>query len=184
MRIAALGALALLVLSFFEWFGAEIAGNGVSVAGSGVGGTAWQSTGALAVVLVAVIAVTLLVAARRELGRSAKGAAVPGEAVVAVLGGLATLAILFRVLVPPDGELGGVGVNAVPQAAVFLALAAAGAIAYGGYSAMRASGVGFGDVAERLERRRDDETSQAASKPPRRSGSRPGPRRRSRSSSG
>ena len=79
--------------------------------------------------------------------------AIPPSAVVAVLGGLSTLLVLFRIVVPPDfGDLGGVPLNAIPKLGVFLGLAAAAAVAYGGYRAMGERGTSFERIADALSR--------------------------------
>ena len=73
------------------------------------------------------------------------------NAIVAALGGLAVLLILYRIISPPDfGSFGGVSVDATLKFGIFLGLIAAAGIAYGGYSAMREEGATFGDEADRL----------------------------------
>ena len=73
------------------------------------------------------------------------------NAIVAALGGLAVLLILYRIVSPPDfGSFGGVTVDATLKFGIFLGLIAAAGIAYGGYSAMREEGSTFGDAADRL----------------------------------
>ena len=71
-----------------------------------------------------------------------------------MLGGLSTLLILFRILVPPElGSLGGVAVNATLELGVFLGLVAAFGIAYGGYRAMGERATSFEQVADDLSRK-------------------------------
>jgi hypothetical protein len=78
--------------------------------------------------------------------------AVPANAAVTVLGGLAALLILIRIVFPPGfGTIGGISINATLKVGVFLALAAAIGIAYGGYRAMREAGDSFQGIAQRLE---------------------------------
>jgi hypothetical protein len=73
------------------------------------------------------------------------------NAVVAALGGLAVLLILYRIVFPPEfGSFGGVTVDATLKFGIFLGLIAAAGIAYGGYSAMREEGASFGGEADRL----------------------------------
>ena len=68
-----------------------------------------------------------------------------------MLGGLSTLLIAIRIVVPPDlGELGGIAIEATLSLGLFLALAAAAGIAYGGYRAMGEAGSSFARVAESL----------------------------------
>jgi hypothetical protein len=70
---------------------------------------------------------------------------------VAVLGGIAFLLILYRIISPPDiGDFPGVSIETTRKLGIFLGLIAAGGIGYGGYSAMREEGLTFGDAADRL----------------------------------
>jgi hypothetical protein len=163
-------AAALLVIMFVPWYGSEIAGQvgTVSFASAEKGGSAWQTLGLISVVLALTIVVSLGAVALRLLGSSWRPTIGPGAA-VAVLGGISTLLVLFRLLVPPDlGQLGGIDVEATLSLGVFLGLAAALGVAYGGYRAMREEGSSFAAVADSLQPRRE----------------RPASRKRSRSSSG
>jgi hypothetical protein len=74
------------------------------------------------------------------------------NAIVAALGGLAVLLILYRIIDPPGGggDFSGVEVDVTLKLGIFLGLLAAAGIAYGGYSAMREEGATFGDAADRL----------------------------------
>ena len=95
------------------------------------------------------------------------------NAIVAALGGLAVLLILYRIIDPPGGgSFGGVSVDITLKFGIFLGLIAAAGIAYGGYSAMREEGMTFGDAADRL--------SGAVATAPGRRTSAAAPRRRSR----
>ena len=70
---------------------------------------------------------------------------------VAVLGGLSTLLILFRIVDPPGfGTFGGVSVDATLEFGIFLGLIAAAGIAYGGYRGMQEEGSTFSGTADRL----------------------------------
>jgi len=168
--IASTSAILLFALMFFDWFRGELAG-GQSVSAPDIGGSAWESLELIPIVLVLTIVATLLAAALK-LARAHYRPPVPANAVVAVLGGLATLLIALRVLDAPSVELGGLSIQTSPQLAAFLGLIAAAGIACGGYTAMRAEGGSFGAVAAGL----------ATPRRPRRSGP-PASRRRSRSSS-
>ena len=178
--IAALSALALLAVTFVDWYGAEVAGQARRIrlgGGAGAGGSAWQSLDLLPWFLLVVVAVAVGAVALAARG-SKRESPVPASAVVAVLGGLATLWILLRILFPPGfGELGGVSVNATLDLGVWLALAAALGIAYGGYRTMGERGTSFAQVADSLSR--------PSAKPKSRRGpAQPSSRRRSPSSSG
>jgi hypothetical protein len=168
--VAAGSAILLFVLMFFDWFRGELAG-GQSVSAPDIGGNAWESLDLIPVVLVLAIAAALLAAALKLAGARSKPP-VLANAAVAVLGGLATVLIVLRLLDAPSVELGGLSIQTSPQLAAFLGLIAAAGIAYGGYTAMRGEGGSFGAVADGL-----------ATRPRRRRSAPPASRRRSRSSS-
>ena len=93
---------------------------------------------------------TLVVVGLR-LTDSAFEPAVPLGAVVAVLGGISTLLVLYRIINPPGGgEVPGLSVDVSPAFGIFLGLIAAAGIAYGGYRAMQEEGASFGGTADRL----------------------------------
>lgn len=167
--IAGVSAIALLVLTFFPWYDVGLTGGQLSPSdASAVGRTAWETLEVGAPLNALVAALTVAIVLARLFRPEWKPAIAPGAA-VAVLGGLATLGILFRVLFPPDlGELGGIAYEASASLAAFLALAAALGVAYGGYRAMREEGSSFAAVADSLQPRREPRAS----------------RKRSRSSSG
>lgn len=148
-RIAALSALALLGFSFLDWYGAEPAGEAHFP--TSAGGSAWQTLGPILVVLMATVAAALATAALR-VARSKWRPAVPMNALVAVLGGLSALLILFRILVPPGlGDVGGISLDATLSAGAFLSLLAACGVAYGGYRALGEEGNSFATVADALQ---------------------------------
>jgi hypothetical protein len=99
--------------------------------------------------------------------------AIPPSAAVSVLGGLSFLLILLRILFPPDfGTLGGIAVNATPELGIFLGLAAAAGISYGGYRAMGLRGTSFAKVADALAVK---PARASADKPKKRTEKRPDP---------
>jgi hypothetical protein len=152
-KIASVSAILLLVFMFFDWFGVEVVGvPGFSGSIGESGGSAWEALDYIPIVLVLAIAAGLAVAGLR-LGGLPYEPVVPANAIVAMLGGISVLLILFRIVDPPSlSSYGGVPVDATLKVGVFLGLIAAGGIAYGGYSAMREEGVSFGDAADRLGR--------------------------------
>jgi hypothetical protein len=178
--------VALFVLMFVTWYGSEVTGQteGIPFGGTGTGGNAWQSLNVIPLFLMLAIAVAVGAALLRLSGSDWKPA-VPADAAVAVLGGLATLLILFRIVDPPGfGSFGGISVEATLKVGVFLALAAALGIAYGGYRAMRESGDSFQGIAKRLESDRPEPKAKAAAKPkPPKPAAKQPSKRRSRSSS-
>ncbi len=150
--IAAISGLLLFVFMFLTWYGSEVSGQAgeIRYEGAGAGGSAWQTLEWIPLFLLLAIVVAIGAAALRAVGSGWKPAIAPGAA-VAALGGLATLLIGFRILVPPSfGTLGGVEVDATLSLGVFLGLAAALGIAYGGYRAMGEEGSSFAKVADSL----------------------------------
>jgi hypothetical protein len=155
--ISLVSALALFAVMFLTWYGSEVSGQAAAIAlggGSGAGGSAWQTLDVISALLMLTV-VTAVGAALARLIDPLWEPTIPPSAVVAVLGGLSTLLVLFRIVVPPDfGDLGGVPLNAIPKLGVFLGLAAAAAVAYGGYRAMGERGTSFEAVADALSRDR------------------------------
>jgi hypothetical protein len=149
-RIAASSAALLFVFMFLDWFGTEVAAEGGGAVEAEGGGSAWGTLDFIPIVLLVAIVVVLIGAGLRLAGSDYKPP-VQTNAAIAVLGGLSTLLILFRIVVPPGiDHFGGLAVDATPQVGIFLGLLAAAGIAYGGYTAMRGEGLSFGDAADRL----------------------------------
>jgi hypothetical protein len=153
--IAGASAAALLVTMFFPWYEVRAPGQAgiLNLVIFDIGRNAWQTLGVIAVFLALTIAVVLGVVLLRALGADWKPAIAPNAA-VAVLGGLATLLILFRIVVPPSLDVGGLGLDVTPGFGAFVGLAAALGIAYGGYQAMREDGTSFAKVADNLAPRK------------------------------
>ena len=150
-KIAGVSAVLLFIFMFFDWFGVEISGEGGSVSfGSGAGGSAWDALDFIPIVLVVVIVVALINVALR-LSNSDYEPPVSMNVAVAVLGGLAVLLILYRIVSPPSfGSFGGVSVDATVSLGIFLGLLAALGIAFGGYKGMQEEGVTFSEAADKL----------------------------------
>ncbi len=153
-KIAGVSAILLFIFMFFEWFGVEVTGiSGFSGSIPGEGGNAWDALDYIPIVLVLTIVAALVMVGLR-LADSAVEPVVPLSVVVALLGALSVLLIVFRIVDPPSfGSFGGVSIDATLSIGIFLGLIAAGGIAYGGYAAMRDEGITFGDVADQLSRR-------------------------------
>jgi hypothetical protein len=151
-KLSAVSAILLFVFMFFDWFGVEVSGvPGFSGAVSGNGaGSAWDALDVIPIFLMLAIVVALGVALIRLTDADVEPP-ISLNAIVAALGGLAVLLILYRIIFPPDfGSFGGVSVDATLKFGIFLGLIAAAGIAYGGYSAMREEGATFGGEADRL----------------------------------
>jgi hypothetical protein len=145
------GAITLFIfMFFFKWFGGS--------AGSSAGGINFSSSANgwhtftnsrwiwLITILVALGAVALR-AGQRELSLS-----VEPSAIIAALGALSTLLILYRIIHHPSGGVSGTiaGVNYSAsygiKIGIWLGLIAAAAITYGGYLGMQAEGTSLGDA--------------------------------------
>lgn len=148
-KISAASAVLLFVFMFLDWFGAKVSGV-PGFTGSAGGGSAWQTLDLIPIFLMLAIVCALGVAIVRLTDADLE-LAVSLNAIVAAVGGLAVLLILFRIVDPPAvGSLGGVSVDTTLKLGIFLGLAAAAGIAYGGYSAMREEGLTFDQVGDRL----------------------------------
>jgi hypothetical protein len=152
-RIAALSAILLFIFMFFDWFGVEVSGvPGFSGEVTGGGGSAWDALDVIPLFLMAAIVVAVGVGIVRLTDADLEPP-ISLNAIVAALGALAVLLILYRIVDPPGGGgtgLEGVEVDTTLKLGIFLALVAAAGIAYGGWSAMREEGMTFADVGDRL----------------------------------
>jgi hypothetical protein len=148
-------AILLFILMFFGWFGTKATTGGEPlggvVTGTG-GGDAWQTLEVIPLFLMLAIVVAIGAALLRLSGSDWKPAIPPGGA-VCVLGGLAAVLILVRILAPPGpaGAFSELAFESNLKLPVFLALVAALGIAYGGWRAMRDEGTSFAAIGKRLE---------------------------------
>lgn len=149
-KIAGVSAILLFVFMFFDWFGVEISDSGGSVSFGGAGGSAWDALDFIPIVLVVAIVVALVNVFLR-LSDSDYEPPISMNVAVTVLGGLAVLLILFRIISPPGfGTFGGVSVDATLEYGIFLGLLAAIGIAFGGYRGMQEEGSSFSGTADKL----------------------------------
>ncbi len=149
-KIASVSAILLFVFMFLDWFGIEVenvAGFSGAVPG---GGSAWDALDVIPIFLMLAIIAAIGVAAVRLTDADVEPP-VSLNTIVAVLGALGVLLILYRIVDPPGGGgFEGVSVDTTLKIGIFLGLLSAAGIAYGGYSAMREEGMTFGDAADRL----------------------------------
>jgi len=153
--IALVAAILLFILMFFDWYGtkattgAESLGGVVTGAG---GGSAWDTLEVIPLFLMLAIVITVGAAILR-LGGSDWKPAIPPAAAICVLGILASVLILIRIISPPGppGTLSELAYESTLKLPIFLALAAALAIAYGGWRAMGADGTSFAAIGKKLE---------------------------------
>ncbi len=153
-KIAGVSGIALILIMFiFDWFGLKFTGGaeafGVSVEGSR---NAWGSYGFIDIVLfvtvAAAIGLALISASQTDLGLP-----VAASAVVAGLGILSVVLIVFSIISPPDfgADLSGTGIEHTRKIGVWLGLIAAIGVAYGGWRAMQEEeATSFGDQADRF----------------------------------
>ena len=137
----------------FSWFGIEVAGFG-----SPEGANAFEAFGIIDIVLLitAIAAVALPV---MSMTQSQVDMPVALSAIVALLGIVSVLLILFRIISPPDfgipdavdigfGEVEN-NTDTTRKIGVFLGLLAAIGVAFGGWRAMQEEGTSFGSAADR-----------------------------------
>ena len=134
------GAVALFIfMFFFKWYGGSVSGTtpigGISSSGSATGWDTFTSSRWLwLLTIIVALGAVVLVADQRKLDLPVK----PG-AIVATLGGLSSLFILYRIVHHPHGSASFAGVHASYgiKIGIWLGLIAALAIAYGGYLQMQ-----------------------------------------------
>ena len=169
--ISLVAAIGLFVLMFFNWWevgtGTE-SGSLVAVNLFDRGQDAWQALEVIPLFLMLAIVVAVGAALLRVLGSEWKPAIPPGAAVF-VLGLLAALLILIRMISPPElapTALAGAEFPTSLQLPIFVALVAALGIAYGGWRAMAQEGTSFAAIAKRLESPRTARPKPAADAKP------------------
>lgn len=148
-KIAGVSSIVLFVFMFFDWFTVEVTG----IPGSG-GSDAWDALDWIPIVLVVTIVFALGVVALRLLD-SPYEPPVSANALVAILGGICFLLILYRIIDPP-GVGGGIAeeiVEVSPAFGIFVSLVAAAGISYGGYKAMEEEGASFSELGDRFSGR-------------------------------
>ena len=153
-KISGVAGIALfLIMILFSWFGIEVAGFG-----SPEGANAFEAFGIIDIVLLitAIAAVALPV---MSMTQSQVDMPVALSAIVALLGIVSVLLILFRIISPPDfgipdavdigfGEVES-NTDTTRKIGVFLGLLAAIGVALGGWRAMQEEGTSFGSAADR-----------------------------------
>jgi di/tricarboxylate transporter len=130
--VAAAGGVVLLVLMFVPWFGGHLSDIGAPVRVDSASG--WESFGGLFDVLITLAtAIAIAVAVGRAMDALPR---LPVEQALLVMGAGAVLFAIIAVrMIDPPGlvENPELEVETSRKIAAFLALAAAGAIAYGGH---------------------------------------------------
>jgi hypothetical protein len=146
-KITGISAILLFIFMFFDWFSVDVSGGAgaFSVSASG-GGSAWDALDNIPIFLVITIIAALAVVALR-VSDSTYEPPVPANAIVAVLGAISVLLILYRIIDTPGegGSFGNVSVDISPAFGIFLGLIAAAGITFGAYRAMQEEGASFSD---------------------------------------
>ena len=141
-QIAAVAAILLFILMFFDWYTVSVSGG--ILGGISVGGSAWEAFGFidiyLFIVILAALALAVLTATQRT-----PALPVTLAVIVTALAALGTLLVLYRLIDTPVGDVPD-GVDVGRTVWAFLGLIAVAAITYGGYLSMREEGTTIGDV--------------------------------------
>jgi carbon starvation protein CstA len=128
-RIAGIGGLALLAVMFVDWYGATVMFGALDRLD--LGATAWEAFSVLDVVL-ALLALVPLILVVLQATRDSPSLPIAFSVFTTVAGAIATLLILYRIVNQPGAN------DAVEvEAGAWLGLAAAAAIAVGGWRSMR-----------------------------------------------
>jgi hypothetical protein len=148
--ITTVGGIVLLIVMFLPWFG--VGGPGVEQAPAGTAefpdANAWEAFDFIDVLLL----LAGLAAITPAVAFLITGARLPpvANAVAALLGGLATLFILYRLISPPEWfvvagqEVPGFEIDPTREFGVFLGLIAAAAVAVGAALAMHGERLALG----------------------------------------
>ena len=152
-RIMGGGAIALFIfLFFFKWYGASASSSvgGISLGGSLNGWHSFTNSRWIwLITIVVALGAVALRGAQRELSLP-----VQPSVIIAGLGALSALLILYRIIHHPSGGAsGGVGLTHFSYSygikiGIWLGLIAAATLTYGGYLAMQAEGTSLADVRE------------------------------------
>jgi hypothetical protein len=147
-KIAGACGVLLFIFMFFDWYSVDVSGSFVS--GSLTSGNAWDWLDVIPVILLIAVLAAVGVAVIR-LTDALIEPQVSVNAIVAVLGAISVLLILYRIVdTPGGGSYPGISVDVSPALGIFLSLLAAIGIAYGGYRAMQEEGASFGEIGDRL----------------------------------
>jgi uncharacterized membrane protein YhaH (DUF805 family) len=161
-RISGVSAILLYVFMSFDWFAVKSFSKPnpllIDLGGAEPGQSAWEALDVISIVLLIAIVAALAVAALRFMD-AIRRPPVSVNAVVAILGIVSVLLILFRIVDPPSFgseeivQLGGTArlpiafqFERTARLPMFLGLAAAAGIGFGGCRAMREEGISLADL--------------------------------------
>lgn len=150
--LAGASAFLLFVFMFFHWFGVKLTNTSnllFAIRGGGPGKNAWEALDYIPIILVITIVATLVMAALR-LANTVPKRNVRIDVVVAILGLVSMVLILFRIVDPPifyvEATITSEGTVQLP---IVLALLAAAGITFGGCLAIREEGFSLPDLCAR-----------------------------------
>lgn len=142
--IAAVSGVLLFLFMFLDWYGVKVGGpfgSGISAGG----GNAWSAFGLIKIILL-IVAIAAVVPAVLSATQRTVALPVAASAIVTVLGLLAVLLILFRMVSKPGPDVSGIDITL--KLGIFLGLLSALGIAFGGYQSMRSEGTTFDSARE------------------------------------
>jgi len=149
-KVAVGSAVLLFIFMFFDWFKVEVS-SGDGLFSVSAGGNAWESFSQIDIILLIAVIVAVGVAVLR-MTDAVFEPPFSLNAAVAILGGIAVLLILYRIVDPPlDTDIPGVDISR--SFGIYLGLLASAGIAYGGYRAMQEEGTSFGEIGEGFSNR-------------------------------
>jgi len=156
MIAAVSAAVLLLVMFILDWFAVDLGEDdlGLGVTAIDTGANAWQAFGFIDIVLFITILVAIGLAVMAANAQS-HNLPVAGSALVAGLGLLSVVLILYRIIDPPgaDDIPDGFDISISREIGVFLGLIAAAGITYGGFAGMQEEGTSFAAQGDRLQNR-------------------------------
>jgi hypothetical protein len=163
-RIAGISGLILLILLWLTWFNLDVPDTpGVEI---DTGLSAWQAF-SLIDIIVFITAVSAIALGLMAATQTSVNLPVTLSAIVAGLGILSVLLILFRIISPPDFEAFGVTVADTNRSyGVFLGLLAALGVTYGAWLTMQEEGASFSQQADRARDRVSGDRGPGAPPPP------------------
>ena len=136
--VAAISGAVLLIVLFFPWYGAEVSVGAFNVSASD-SFNAWQAFGLIDLILFLVAITAIGLSLMRAMGVSLNLPQPPGL-IIAAVGAIAVLLILFRLINTPGdfdaGDVPGVDLDISRKIGIFLGLLAAIGVAVGGWLAM------------------------------------------------
>jgi hypothetical protein len=136
--IAGGAGLVLFISLFLNWYSVSVNSNvgGFSSSALSESGSGWEALGFIDILLALCAIIAIAIAVTRMMGVLPRNMPVTPGQLLLLVGGIATLLVLFRILSIPHGdvpELPGVKIEFGREIGIFLALIAAAAMAVGGF---------------------------------------------------